>query len=86
MSAAHGKPLGPILKPEVKGPQLVPPRETVPAQSSLGTVERLDPHPLTPALIVAGIALIGAVTFAGSVAIWLLVRNTGVGWMFQGNT
>jgi hypothetical protein len=29
------------------------------------------------------IAFTGAVTFAGSIVIWLLVRNTGVNWMFQ---
>lgn len=86
MSAAHGKPLGPVSAPAVKGPQLVPPRETVPAQVPLESTAWGDLHPLAPALIVAGIALIGAVTFVGSAAIWLLVRNTGVGWMFQGNS
>lgn len=84
MSAAQGKPLVP--QPAIKGPQLVPPKQAVPTQSSLERVERLDPHPLAAALIIAGIALVGAFTFAGSAAIWLLLRNTGVGWMFQGNS
>jgi hypothetical protein len=34
-------------------------------------------------MIIAGIAFIGAVTFAGSIATWLLLRPTGVNWMFQ---
>lgn len=86
MGAAQGKPLGPVPKPGVKGPQLVPPRETVPTQVPVESIERGDPHPLAPALIIGMIALIGALTFAGSVAIWVLLRNTGVGWMFHGNS
>jgi hypothetical protein len=79
MSAAQGKPLVP--QPAIQGPQLVPPREAVPVRAE--SIERLDPHPFATALIIAAIALIGAFTFAGSVATWLLVRDTGVGWMFQ---
>ena len=41
------------------------------------------PHPFAMALIVGGIALVGAVVFAGSVAAWLMLRNTGVDWMFS---
>lgn len=84
MSAAQRDPLGSIPKPAIQGPQLVPAREKAPAQVPAETIARGDPHPLAGALIIAGIALIGAFTFVGSLATWLLVRNTGVNWMFQG--
>lgn len=84
MSAAQRDPLGSIPKPAIKGPQLVPAREKAAIQVPVEAVARGDPHPFAGALIIAGIALIGAVTFAGSVLTWLLVRNTGVNWMFQG--
>jgi hypothetical protein len=83
MSAAQRDPLGSIPKPAIKGPQLVPTREKA-AQIPAEAIATGDPHPLAAALMIAGIALIGAVTFAGSVLTWLLVRNTGVNWMFQG--
>ena len=86
MCAAQGKPLPPVPEPAAKGPQLVPARQTVSTQAPVETVERLDPHPFAAAIIIAGIALMGAFTFVGSAAIWLLVRNTGVGWMFQGHS
>jgi hypothetical protein len=47
-------------------------------------IRRGDPHPLAAALIIGGIALIGAITLIGSLASWILMRNTGVNWMFQG--
>jgi hypothetical protein len=84
MSAAQRDPLGSIPHPAPKGPQLVPAREKAAAQVPVELIVRGDPHPLAAAFIIAGIALIGAFTFAGSALTWLLVRNTGVNWMFQG--
>jgi hypothetical protein len=84
MSAAQRDPLGSIPKPAIKGPQLVPAREKAAAQVSAEAIARGDPHPLAAAFLIAGIALMGAITFAGSVLTWLLVRNTGVNWMFDG--
>jgi hypothetical protein len=84
MSAAQRDPLGSVPKPAIKGPQLVPAREKAAAQVSAEAIASGDPHPLAAAFLIAGIALMGAVTFAGSVLTWLLVRNTGVNWMFQG--
>jgi hypothetical protein len=66
-----------------KGPQLVPPRKADPAQGPVPAIEAGDAHPIVTILIAGMIAVTGAVTFAGSVVIWLLVRNTGVNWMFQ---
>jgi hypothetical protein len=84
MSAAQRDPLGSIPQPATKGPQLVPARQKAAAQVPVEEIARGDPHPLAAAFIIAGIALIGAFTFAGSALTWLLVRNTGVNWMFQG--
>jgi hypothetical protein len=66
-----------------KGPQLVPPRKAVPAQGPVLAIETGEAHPMVTVLIAAIIALTGAITFFGSIATWLLVRNTGVNWMFQ---
>ena len=66
-----------------KGPQLVPPRKEDPAQVSVPAIETGEAHPIMTMFIAGMIAFTGAVTFAGSVVIWLLVRNTGVNWMFQ---
>jgi len=54
-------------------------REMVPVEE----IEKGDAHSLASALIIGGIALLGAITFVASIATWLLVRNTGVNWMFQ---
>ena len=81
MCAAHGKPLGPVPERTTLGPQLVTTRksgETV----LVDEAERGD-HSLASALIIVVFAMLGAITFVGSIAIWLLVRNTGVNWMFQ---
>jgi hypothetical protein len=65
-----------------KGPQLVP-RKADPAQGPVPAIEAGDAHPIVTILMAGMIAFTGAVTFAGSIVIWLLVRNTGVNWMFQ---
>ncbi len=83
MSAAWGEPRVPLPKPASVGPRLVRTREPVPARA-VGTVERLDPHPLAAAFVIAGIALIGAFTFVGSILMWVWFRDTGVNWLFQG--
>jgi hypothetical protein len=75
----------PFTRAAGKGPQLVPPRETAPAKAPVEAVEAGD-HSLAAALIIGGLAMIGALTFAGTVLSWLLLRNTGVNWMFQGVT
>jgi hypothetical protein len=46
-------------------------------------IEGADPHPLMAAFIIVGIAATGAVTFVGSMLMWMFTRNTGVNWMFQ---
>lgn len=84
MSAAQRDPLGSIPNPAIKGPQLVPARQKAAVLIPAEAIARRDPHPLAAAFLIAGIALIVAFTFAGSVFTWLLVRNTGVNWMFQG--
>ncbi len=56
----------------------------MPAKAAAEPIYKGDPHPLAPALIVGGIALVGAVVFAGSVAMWVFfLSNTGVNWMFS---
>ena len=66
-----------------KGPQLVQPRKADPAQRAVPAIKTGEAHPIVTVLIAGMIAFTGAVTFAGSIVIWLLVRNTGVNWMFQ---
>ena len=85
MNAARGNPIGPVSKSTIKGPQLVRTAEPVPSQTTVKAIRRTDPHPLAAALIIAGLALTGTITFVGSLASWLLLRDTGVNWMFQGN-
>jgi hypothetical protein len=85
MSAARMKAVVQVPRKAREGPQLVPPGRGVPTPVPVEEIEIEGEHPLLPALIIAVIALTGAVTFAGSILMWLLVRNTGVGWMFQGN-
>lgn len=82
MSAAQDRPFVPIPKPITQGPQLVPTRKTAPAQVP-GEAIRAGDHSLAAAMMIGGLALIGAFTFVGSIATWLLLRNTGVNWMFQ---
>jgi hypothetical protein len=83
MSAAQRNPVGPIRQPASHGPRLVPPGETGPAKAPVEAIEGADPHPLMAAFIIVGIAATGAITFVGSVLMWMLSRNTGVNWMFQ---
>jgi hypothetical protein len=85
MRAARVTPDIQVPNATIKGPQLVPAREKVSAQVPVEAIARADPHPFAIVFIVGGIALIGALTFVGSLLTWLLVRNTGVNWMFQGN-
>jgi hypothetical protein len=85
MNAARNNPIGPESNPTIKGPELVRTTKPVPSQATVEAIRRADPHPLAAALIIGGIALTGAITFVGSLASWLLLRNTGVNWMFQGN-
>jgi hypothetical protein len=45
----------------------------MPSQDTLEPIQEADPHPLATALVVGGIALVGAVVFAGSIAAWLIL-------------
>jgi hypothetical protein len=83
MSAVQRNPVGPVHEPASPGPRLVPPRETAPSKAPVQAIESADPHPLMGALIIVGIAATGAIVFAGSILMWMSVRNTGVNWMFQ---
>lgn len=85
MSAAQRNPLGPIRQPARKGPQLVWTGEAGPAKGPGEALERADPHPLAAAFIIGGIAATGAITFVGSILMWVWFRGTGVNWMFQGH-
>ncbi|HLK52731.1 MAG TPA: hypothetical protein VKU42_04700 [Candidatus Angelobacter sp.] len=66
-----------------KGPQLVPSQKAVRAQYPVSTIETVEAHPMVPLFIAGVIAFTGAITFFGSIVTWLLVRHTGVNWMFQ---
>lgn len=55
----------------------------MPSYASKEPIHNLDPHPLATAILLGGIALAGAVLFAGSIWSWLVLRNTGVSWMFS---
>ena len=83
MRAARFKPDAQVPQPANVGPRLVPPRETVPSQAPAEAIEARDPSPMVMMLIAVLIAFTGALTFAGSVLAWLVLRNTGVNWMFQ---
>jgi hypothetical protein len=83
MRAARFKPVAQIRQPANVGPQLVPPREMVSSQAPMEMIESSDPHSAALFFTAFGIAFMGAFTFAGSILVWLLVRNTGVNWMFQ---
>jgi hypothetical protein len=83
--SAQRNPVGPIRQLASKGPQLVRTEETVPSKAPVEAIERADPHPLAAAFIIGGIAATGAITFAGSVLMWVWFRDTGVNWMFQGH-
>ena len=77
------RPVDQVPETARKGPQLVP-QNTVPAQSPVLAIQTGESHPIVTVLIAVTIAFTGAVTFCGSVVTWLLIRNTGVNWMFQG--
>jgi hypothetical protein len=49
------------------------------------SVESGGAHPFAAALLIGVFALTVACTFAGSIAMWLIFRDTGVNWLFQGN-
>ena len=81
MRAERVKPVDQTSEATRKGPQLVPPRK---AQTEVRMEAAIrDPHPLVTVLIVGVIALIGAGVFVGTLVTAVLVRNTGVNWMFQ---
>ena len=83
MRAARFKPVAQVPQPANVGPQLLPPREMVASQAPMETIERSNLHSAAMVFIAVGIAMTGAFTFAGSILFWLLIRNTGVNWMFQ---
>jgi hypothetical protein len=83
MSAALRDPVRRILHPVSKGPQLVRTGETIAATAPVEAIDRADPHPLVLLFLIAGIAATGAITLVGSIAMWLLLHDTGVNWMFQ---
>jgi hypothetical protein len=83
MRAARFKPVAQVPQSANVGPQLVPPREMVASQAPLETIESRNPHSAAMVFVAVGIAVTGACIFAGSILFWLLVRNTGVNWMFQ---
>ena len=83
MRAAQAKPLTQSSTPATAGPQLVPPRETVPTEAPVEKTDREDPHPFVTVLIVAIVAMTLAFTFYSTVMLWLWFRGTGVNWMFQ---
>lgn len=83
MSASRVNPVVQVSPTATKGPQLVP-RKAAPTEVPQETVERADPHPLLTVLIAGFIAITGAVLVAGSAWTWLVVRTTGVNWMFPG--
>ena len=84
MSASRVNPIVQVSPTATPGPQLVPPQKTAPAQVPQEAVETTDPHPLTTVLIAGAIAAFLAITVAGSLFTWLVVRTTGVNWMFPG--
>jgi len=56
----------------------------MPAHAAAEPILQGDPHPLAPALVVAGIALVGAVIFAGTIAAWVFfLQDSGVNWLFS---
>lgn len=83
MSASRVNPVDQVSPTATKGPQLVP-RKADPTQVPQETVERADSHSLFTVLVVGFIAATGALLVAGSLWTWLVVRTTGVNWMFPG--
>lgn len=65
-----------------KGPQLVPAREA-PAQVPTEAVAIKEPHPILVLFIVAVIAFTGASIFVGTIVTALLLRFSGVNWLFE---
>ena len=65
-----------------KGPQLVPAR-AAPTQVPIEAAEIKEPHPMVTLLIVAVIAFTGASIFVGSIVTALLLRFSGVNWLFE---
>lgn len=53
------------------------------SKSTTEPIQNIDPPPLVMAVILGGIALTGAVLFAGTIFSWLILRNTGFNWMFS---
>jgi hypothetical protein len=46
-------------------------------------LQTVEAHPFAMAIILGLLALTGAGVFAGSVWMWMTLRNTGVDWMFS---
>jgi hypothetical protein len=60
--------------------EVVPNPKTIlkfPAREQAAAVE-FDPHPLVTVAAAMAIAFAGAVTFVGSILIWLALRHSGV--------
>lgn len=83
MRAARFKPVALDTQPERLGPQLVPPRPTVLSRTLTDASEASGSHPMVMMSIAVILAFTGALAVAGSLLTWLLIRNTGVNWMFQ---
>lgn len=66
-----------------KGPQLVLLHKSAPDLGPVPAIETVEAHPMVTVLLAGVIAFTAAVTFLGSIVTWLLVRHTGVNWMFQ---
>lgn len=65
-----------------KGPQLVPAR-TAPAPVPTERAQIKEPHPMLVVFIVALIAFTGASIFVGTIVTALLLRFSGVNWLFE---
>lgn len=82
MRAARIRPVDQTSELTAKGPQLVPPRAAS-AQVSTEAALVPEPHPMVTLLIVAVIAFTGATIFVGSIVTALLLRFSGVNWLFE---
>jgi hypothetical protein len=53
------------------------------SKAAAAPLQTVEAHPFAMAIILGLIALTGAGVFAGSVWMWMSLRNTGVDWMFS---
>lgn len=71
------------VKVAVEQPQVEEPKalSVVPGPGPVAAVEKAfsDQHPAVVVGTAMAIALIGAVAFVGSILLWLVLRNTGIG-------